>query len=165
MSLRKCRWAWALVLVIGCGDDESATPATIDRSLLDASASSAASASRTEADTVDAGSYVVASSVDAAALTPPCPAFDVCTENKPGLLYNVCLSGVPSGAVSEPACLVDPNGTLYLAPLTTGQLVLSKGWTQSTNASLSAADQERCETARAALLADAATPPKCAGGV
>ena len=159
--MRNRSGAMALALIIGvisCGDEDPATPVTIDRSLMDASASSAA---RTE---LDAGTYVSASSADAAALAPPCPAFDVCTENKPGLLYNVCLSGVPSGAVSQPACLVDPNGVLYLAPLTAGQLVLSKGWTQSTNSSLSPADQSRCESARAALFVDAATPPKCAGG-
>jgi hypothetical protein len=156
--LRKCSWACVLVSTLGCAEEDAARPAEIDRSLLDASASSAA---HTE---VDHGTYVAGSSVDASAPTAPCPAFDVCSENKPGLLYNVCLSGVPSGAVSQPACLVDPNGVLYVAPLTTAQLVLSKGWTQSTNATLSADDESRCEAARAALLVDASAPPRCAGG-
>jgi hypothetical protein len=148
-------WAWALALVTACDDDDTAL-AVLDRSPI-ASGFDAGAAPRE----IDSGEYV-ASSVDGS--TPTCPPLDVCQDDKPGLLYNVCITGSGSGALSQPACLVDPNGVLYLAPLTTGQLVMSEGWTQSTNASLSAADQARCESARAALLIDASTLPKCAGG-
>jgi hypothetical protein len=154
VRVRTWGWACALLLLAGCDDEDAAAPATIDRSLLDSSVSRSV---------LDAGSYEQRAD-DAASLGPGCATLDVCTENEPGLLYNVCITGTASGLVSQPACLVDPNGLLYLAPLTSGQLVRNQGWTQSTDGTLSAADQARCEGARAALLADAAAPPKCAGG-
>jgi hypothetical protein len=152
--LRTWQWACALALLVGCDDEDATTPATIDRSLLDSSVSRSV---------LDSGSYEVEDD-DASSFEPGCPTLDVCTDNEPSLLYNVCISGAASGTVSQPACLVDPNGVLYLAPLTSGQRVMNQGWTQSTNATLSAEDQTRCEDARAALQVDAAAPPRCAGG-
>lgn len=152
--MRRYGWLCVLALVIACDDDAVDGPMTIDRSLFDASRARSL---------VDSGDYV-ASGADASTLEPPCPTIDVCTDSKPGLLYNVCIDGIASGAVSEPACLVDPNGVLYLAPLSSGQSVRNRGWTQSNNGTLSADDQSRCVAARAALLVDASTPPKCAGG-
>jgi hypothetical protein len=143
------------VLLLGCADEEGTYPATIDRSLMDSSVSRSL---------LDGGPSYVPGSDAASTAEPTCPTLDVCTDNEPSLLYNVCITGTPGAASAQPACLVDPNGVLYLAPLSSGQRVMNRGWTQSTNATLSAEDQTRCETARAALLVDAAAPPKCAGG-
>ncbi|MDB4973436.1 MAG: hypothetical protein JWN48_1777 [Myxococcaceae bacterium] len=91
-----------------------------------------------------------------------CAPLSACSEGKPSLLYNVCVTGTASGAASaEATCLVDSNGVLYLVALASGQAVVNRGFTQSagsTGSTLSAADEQRCAEARAALSTDAAPP-------
>lgn len=151
--MRRLGLACAFALVIACDDDDLGFDPAPPSSGIDAS---------TTPRNVDAGEYV--SSVDGAVLAPTCPPFHVCTDNKPGLLYNVCVSGTASAVPAQPACLVDDHGTLYLAPLASSQLAIGAGWTQSNNASLSPTDQARCDAARAALSFDAGMPPKCLAG-
>jgi hypothetical protein len=153
--LRTFGRACVLLLASGCADDDAPTPATIDTSLMD---------SGLVRPRIDAASYEGEPS-DAATLEPPCATIDVCGEDgKPGLLYNVCITGTASGTPVEPACVFDPSGVLYLAPLNSGQVLMTQGWRQSNNATLSAEEQARCTAARATLLVDAGAMPKCAGG-
>lgn len=154
--MRKLLWMFAIALGCSCSmeDDPPAWRPTV----ASASASLDASVSKGALD----ASMVAHAASDAGS---PCPPIDVCMEQKPFALYNVCLSGAPGGATSAtPTCLVDPNGALYLAALATGRAVVNPGWTQSAGtagSTLTPENEARCAQARAALIMDASTPSPC----
>lgn len=153
--MRKLLWMFASVLGCSMEDDPPAWPVavTTGSASLDAGAGKAA---------LDASS-TAHSSGDAASACPP---VDVCMDQKPYALYNVCFTGAPGEATSATkACLIDPNGALYLAALAPGRVVINAGWSQSPSsagATLSAENEQRCAQARAALVLDASTPSPCA---
>jgi hypothetical protein len=147
----RTRVTWCLLAAaIACGDDEGGGDASLDTSLrrpsLDAGArNSALDASGARSET-DAMSLVA------------CSSLDVCRDGKETGLFNVCFGSTASGGSSVAACLVDPNGTVYLATLAAGQQIVNVGWRQTGGtgvAALTTEDAQRCEEARAALTADA----------
>jgi len=147
----RTRVAFGLLLaVVACGGDDDGGDASLDTSLrrpsLDAGAHMSAA--------LDGGTYV--SESDAASLIA-CSSLDVCRDGKVTGLFNVCFA-TSGAATTGHTCLVDPNGTVYLATLTGGQQIANVGWHQTGGtgeAALSADEATRCEAAIAALTADA----------